>query len=137
MPKRIINPPTLTHSRGFNHAIGVTGGEMIFLASQDASDDTGRIVAPGDIVAQYEQMLRNLFVVMKDAGGSMLDIAKLNIYLADWSTYYDHLAELGEVHEAYFGDYYPAMAFFEVRTLFQPDALVECEGIAVIEARGS
>jgi enamine deaminase RidA (YjgF/YER057c/UK114 family) len=63
----------------------------------------------------------------------MLDIVKLNVYVTDWPGYYDHLDELGEVHEAYFGDYYPAMAFYEVKTLFQPDALVECEGIAVIE----
>jgi enamine deaminase RidA (YjgF/YER057c/UK114 family) len=133
MKKRIINPPALAHPRGFNHAIGASGGELIFLAGQDASDETGKIVAVGDIVTQYEQVLRNLFVVLKEAGGSMQDIVKLNIYVIDRGLYRSQLAEIGEVHRAYFGHYYPAMAFFEVRSLFQPDALIECEGIAVVE----
>jgi enamine deaminase RidA (YjgF/YER057c/UK114 family) len=133
MPKRVINPQALAKPTGFNHAIGVTGGEMLFLAGQDASDETGTIVAIGDIVAQYEQVLRNLFVVLKEAGGTMDDIVKLNLYVTDRQDYSEHRAEMREVHQAYFGDYYPAMAFFEVKSLFQAEALVECEGIAVIE----
>jgi enamine deaminase RidA (YjgF/YER057c/UK114 family) len=133
MPKRIINPSHLAKPRGFNHAIATTGGEMLFLAGQDASDEQGKIVAPGDIIAQYEQVLRNLFVVMKEAGGTMQNIVKLNIYVTDREKYRARLAEMAEVHQAYFDNYYPAMALFEVNSLFQSEALIECEGIAVIE----
>ncbi len=133
MEKRLINPPALAKPRGFNHGIAVKGGEILFLAGQDASDENGQIVALGDMVAQYEQVLRNLFVMMKEAGGTMQDIVKLNIYVTDWRKYREHLPELGEVHQAYFEKYYPAMALFEVKNLFQRDALIECEGIAVID----
>jgi len=40
---------------------------------------------------------------------------------------------LGRIFRAHFGDYYPAMALFEVSKFFQDDALVEIEGFAVIE----
>lgn len=135
MPKRLINPPALAKPTGFNHAIGVSGGEMIFLAGQDASDERGEIVAPGDIVAQYEQVLRNVFVVMKEAGGTMRDIVKLNIYLVDARKYTENIEALREVYQAYFDDYYPAIGMFEVRSLYRREALIAVEGIAVIEAR--
>ena len=137
MPKRTINPPALTKPINFNHAIGVTGGEMIFLASEDASDENGTIVAPGDIVAQYEQVLRNIYVVMKEAGGTMRDIVKLNIYMTDTRKYTENLEPLREVHNAYFDDFYPAIGFFEVKGLYRREALIAVEGIAVIESRGS
>ena len=134
MPKRLINPPALTKPVNFNHAVGVTGGELVFLAGQDASDEHGDIVAPGDIVAQYEQVLRNVFVVMKEAGGTMHDIVKLNIYLVDARKYTENVEALREVYQAYFDDYYPAIGIFEVRSLYRRDALISVEGIAVIDA---
>src|SRR6185295_6937028 len=100
MRKRTINPPALTKPVNFNHAIGVTGGEMIFLAGEDASDENGDIVAPGDIVAQYEQVLRNVFVVMKEAGGTMRDIVKMNIFLTDARKHAENIEQLREVHNA-------------------------------------
>ena len=35
--------------------------------------------------------------------------------------------------KAFFGDYYPVMALFEVSGLYLDEALVELEGVAVIE----
>jgi len=132
MEKRIINPPTLAPPKGFNHGILVTGGQLLFLAGQDASDVEGRIVAPGDSVAQFEQVLRNLKAVVEAAGGTMQDIVKLNIFVRDRDDYVAKLKPLGKVFRAYFGDYYPTMALFEVSNLFQQEALIELEGIAVV-----
>jgi enamine deaminase RidA (YjgF/YER057c/UK114 family) len=134
MDKRVINPPTLAAPRGYNHGILVTGGRLLFLAGQDASDAAGRIVAPGDLVAQFEQVLRNLKAVVEAAGGRPQDIVKVNIFVRDRDLYIAHLKRLGEVFRASFGDYYPTMALFEVSGLFQAEALVEMEGIAVLGA---
>jgi enamine deaminase RidA (YjgF/YER057c/UK114 family) len=128
--KEIINPPELAPPRGFNHAIIVEGGRLLMLAGQDASDAEGRIVAPGDLVAQYEQVVRNLKAVVEAAGGELRDIVKLNIYVTDRDGYRARLKELGEIHRAYFGSHYPATALFEVKGLFNPDAMIEMEGIA-------
>jgi enamine deaminase RidA (YjgF/YER057c/UK114 family) len=132
MSKQIITPPSLPPPRGFNHGILTEGGKILWLAGQDASDATGAIVAPGDIVAQYEQVLRNLQAVVEAAGGTMQDIVKLNIYTTDRALYKANLKPLGKVMKAFFGDYYPVMGLFEVRGLYLDEALVELEGVAVI-----
>jgi enamine deaminase RidA (YjgF/YER057c/UK114 family) len=111
--RQIINPPELVRPRGFSHGVVVEGGRLLMLAGQDASDAEGRVIAPGDLVAQYEQ-----------------DVVKLNIYVTDRDAYRAQLKPLGEIHRAYFGRHYPAMALFEVKGLFNPDAMIEMEGIA-------
>jgi enamine deaminase RidA (YjgF/YER057c/UK114 family) len=128
--REIINPPELARPRGFNHGIVVEGGRLLMLAGQDASDSEGRIAAHGDLVAQYAQVVRNLKVVVEAAGGELQDIVKLNIYVTDRDAYREQLKALGEIHRAYFGSHYPATALFEVIALFNPQAMIEMEGIA-------
>jgi len=128
--KKIINPPELAKPRGFSHGIVVEGGRLLMLAGQDAGDAEGRIVAPGDLIAQYEQVIKNLKAVVEAAGGELQDIVKLNIYVTDRDAYRAQLKPLGEIYRAYFGRHYPAMALFEVKGLFNPDAVIEMEGIA-------
>lgn len=132
MDKEIITPDGLAPPRGFNHGIKVSGGDMLFLAGQDGADETESIIAPDDLVAQYEQALENLRAVVEEAGGSMDDIVKLTTFVADRDDYRDKLDPLGEVFATYFDDY-PAMALFEVSGFFKGEALVELEGIAMIE----
>jgi len=133
MEKTIINPPTLAPPIGFSHGVLVTGGRLLFLAGQTGSNDEGQIMAPGDLVAQYEQTLRNLQTVVESAGGKMQDITKLNIFVRDRDDYLAHLKPLGIVHRSFFGVYYPAMALFEISRFFQNETLVEIEGFAVID----
>lgn len=134
MGKALVNPPSLTRPRGFSHGVLVTGGKLLFLAGQDASDAEGQIVAPGNLVAQYEQIMRNLQTVVEAAGGKIQDIVKLTIFVRDRDSYLAQLKALGNVHKALFGNYYPAMALFEVSRFYQDDALIEIEGMAVIGA---
>ena len=134
MEKNIINPPALPRPRGFSHGILVTGGRLLFLAGQTGSDAEGRIVAPGDLVAQYQQVLGNLQAVVEAAGGKMQDITKINIFVRDRDDYLAHLKPLGKVHRSFFGAYYPATALFEISRFFQDEALIEIEGLAVLGA---
>lgn len=133
MSKEIINPSELAPARGFNHGILTSGDEILFLAGQDGADADETIVAPDDLVTQFEQVLENLRTVVREAGGTMDDIVKLNVFVADRDNYVDNLEPLGEVFSSYF-DEYPAMALFEVSAFFKEDALVEMEGFAAIDA---
>jgi len=133
MEKNIINPPALARPRGYSHGILVTGGRLLFLGGQAALDAEGQVVAPGDLVAQYEQVLRNFKTVVEAAGGKMQDIVKINIFIRDRDDYLAHLKQLGKVHRSFFGDYYPATALFEISRFFQDGVLVEIEGMAVID----
>lgn len=130
--KQLINPKGLPLPRGFTHGILMTGGKLLFLAGQDASDAQGKVVATGDLVGQFEQTLRNLATVVETAGGTPTDIVKLTIFVKSRDAYVAALKPLGHVYRRIFGDYYPAMALFEVSGFFQPEALVEIEGIAVL-----
>lgn len=132
MGKEIINPSSLPAPRGFNHGLLTIGGRLLFLAGQDASDGDGKIVAPDDILAQCQQVLHNLHAVVHEAGGQMADIVKLNVFVTSRDAYVAQLKPLGRLFREYFGDYYPAMALFEVKGLFQPEALIEMEGFAVL-----
>jgi enamine deaminase RidA (YjgF/YER057c/UK114 family) len=133
MEKTIINPPELAKPVGFNHGVLTRGGSVLFLAGQDASGPDGAIVAPGDMVAQAEQVLSNLRAVVAAAGGSMQEIVKLNVYVTDRAAYKASMKPLGRLFRDYFGAYYPAMALFEVVSLFQDEGLIEMEGFAVIK----
>jgi enamine deaminase RidA (YjgF/YER057c/UK114 family) len=126
-----INPALLVKPVGYSHGIAASG-RFLFLAGQVAIDVEGKLVAPGDVVGQYRQVLRNLQAVVEEAGGQMRDIAKMTIYVKDRDDYKAHLEELGRVHKDFFGSYYPATALVEISRFFEEGVLVEIEGIAVL-----
>jgi enamine deaminase RidA (YjgF/YER057c/UK114 family) len=134
MSKKIINPSSLPRPSGFSHGILTTGGRLLFLAGQTAFNAEGQLVAPGDLVGQYAEALRHLQAVVEEAGGTMQDIVKINIFVKDRDDYLKHLKPLGAVHQSFFGKYYPATALFEISRFFQDGILVEIEGLAVLDA---
>ncbi len=129
---QIINPAELAPPIGFSHAISGSGGKTVYLAGQVSFDATGHIIHKGDLVKQFEQVLHNLQVAMSGAGGVMTDIAKMTIYVRDKNDYAAKLKEIGKIYQKYFGKYFPAMTLVEVSSLFEDDALLEIEGIAVV-----
>ena len=128
----IINPSTLVPPIGYSHAIASTGGKMIYLAGQVSFDTQGKIVHKGDLVKQFGQALDNLQAVMTEAGGKMTDIVKLNIFVKDKNDYAAKMEEIGKIYASYFGKYFPVMTLVEVSSLFEDEALLEIDGIAVI-----
>ena len=131
MPKTIVNPSTLAKPSGYAHGIAASG-RLLFLAGQTGMDASGRIVAPGDLVAQFRQALANLQAVVDAAGGQISDVVKLTLFVTDKRAYRDQLKPLGEVYRAVFGRYYPAMTLVEVKSLFDDEAMIEVEGVAVL-----
>ncbi|GCE45811.1 enamine deaminase RidA (YjgF/YER057c/UK114 family) [Thermosporothrix hazakensis] len=134
MQKEIVNPPELARPGGYNHGILVEGGRLLFLAGQTALNAQGQIVAPGDLVEQYRQVLQNLKTVVERAGGTMTDIVQLTFFVRDRDEYKAHLEELGQVHRSFFGRYYPAIALLEISRFFDDDVLIEIQGIAMLHA---
>ena len=133
MEKTILNPASLSKPSGYSNGILTTGGRLLCLAGQTGMDATGKIAASGDMVAQFTQALANLKAVLDEAGGAMTDIVKLTIFVADKQAYKANLKPLGEAYRSFFGRYYPAMTLVEVKSLFDDEALVEIEGIAVLK----
>jgi enamine deaminase RidA (YjgF/YER057c/UK114 family) len=132
MPKIAVNPPSLARPSGFSHAIEARG-RLLVLAGQAAQDAAGRIVGPGDLVAQFRQALSNVRVVVEAAGGTLRDVVKLTFYVTDKRDYRAKARAIGEVYRELMGGYYPATTLVEVRALWDDAALIEMDGIAVIE----
>ena len=126
-----INPGELARPSGFSHAVTATGGRLVFLAGQVALGTDGRIIG-GGIVPQFEHALSNLLAALRAAGGGPGDLASLTVYLVDIDDYRGHTREIGEVWRALAGRDYPAMAAVGVQRLWDPAALVELQGIALV-----
>lgn len=126
---RRINPPELPRPSGFSHA--VVAGSVVYLAGQTGMDASGRIV-PGGVVAQFEQALGNLLTALRAAGGGPEHLVKLTIYIVDMADYRAHASDIGKVWRRLVGRGYPAMAGIGVSRLWDEDAVVEVEGIAVL-----
>ena len=78
----------------------------------------------GDIAERIHQVFKNLSAVCEAAGGSLQDIAKLNIFLTDMS----HFATVNEIMAQYFQQPYPARAAVAVAQL-PKDTDVEMDGV--------
>lgn len=128
-----INPGDLVRPSGFSHAVGVTGGRLVFLAGQTGYAPDGGIV-PGGVVPQFERALTNLLTALLAAGGQPSDLVSLTIYAVDLADYRSHGREIGEVWRRLCGRGYPAMAAVGVSRLWDTDALVEIQGFAVAGA---
>jgi enamine deaminase RidA (YjgF/YER057c/UK114 family) len=130
--KTIVNPPGLARPSGFSHGIE-TSGRLLFLAGQTAQDATGRIVARGDLVGQFRQALINVRTVVGARGGTLQDLVKVTIFVRDKADYRARARDIGEVYRELLGGHYPAATLLEVSALWDDDALIEIDGIAVLE----
>jgi enamine deaminase RidA (YjgF/YER057c/UK114 family) len=122
-PHRIVNPPELGKPSGFSHAI-VSTGTTVHLA--------GQIGAGATIAEQFDTAAGNLIVALGAAGGKVEDLVSLQIFVTDVQAYKDALPEIGQAWRRNFGRHYPAMGLFGITELFEPDALVELMGVAVL-----
>jgi enamine deaminase RidA (YjgF/YER057c/UK114 family) len=128
-----INPGELGRPSGFSHAVSATGGRLVFLAGQTGYGADGQI-AGGGVVPQFERALGNLLTALRAAGGDPADLVSLTIYAVDLADYRAHGSEIGAVWRRLCGRGYPAMAAIGVARLWDLDALVEVQGVAVVGA---
>jgi enamine deaminase RidA (YjgF/YER057c/UK114 family) len=126
-----INPSELARPSGFSHAVSVTASRMVFLAGQVGMDRDGKVVS-GGVVAQFEQALANLLTALAAAGGQPSDLVSLTIYIVDLADYQAHGKQIGAVWRQLVGTEYPATAGVGVTRLWDPEALVELQGIAAV-----
>jgi len=125
-----VNPESLAKPSGFSHAV-VGRGTSVFLAGQTGMDASGAIVE-GGMVAQFEQALANLLTALREAGGTPDRLASLTIYIVDMDDYRAHSREIGAVWQRLVGREFPAMAGVGVARLWDVEALVELQGLAVL-----
>ena len=130
-PHRVVNPEGLAPPVGFAHAVVAAPGRTVHLGGQAAQGPDGTIRG-ATLVEQFEAAAGNLVAALAAAGGSPEHLVSLHIYTTEIDRYRASLAELGAAYRRHLGRHYVATALFEVAGLFDPQALVELVGTAVV-----
>ena len=110
----------------YSQALAVpAGAALVFCSGQIAlSPQTGQLIK-GDVVAQAEQVMRNLEAVLKAAGCGFSHVVKTTIFLANLADF----AAVNEVYGRHFPSAPPARSTVQAAGLPR-GALVEIEAIA-------
>jgi len=132
MPFELLNPAGLESPVGYAHIAKITSGTILHIAGQAPFDCQGQVVGKGDFVAQFAQVVRNLKTAVTAAGGEPRNYAALTIYITDLQAYLKNKKPLGSVYQEIFGRHFPAITLVEVKSLYNPDCMVEISGVAVI-----
>jgi reactive intermediate/imine deaminase len=113
-------PEPLSH-----YTDAVRAGDTIWISGMLGVDSIGKLIGDGDVVAQAEQVFRNLAVILDHAGAGFADVVKVVVYLIDIG----HRVPINEVRKRYFGPARPASTLIEVSALAVPGALLEIDAV--------
>ena len=108
----------------------IRAGDTVYLSGQIGLDPATGTLRDGT-EAQARQVLENLRAVAAAAGGSLDDIAKLTLLLADMADF----QKVNEIMAGFFAKPYPARATYQVAALPR-GARVEIEAVLVLRNPG-
>lgn len=127
MSRQIIHTEAAPAAIG-TYSQAVRCGDTVFLSGQIPLDPKTMTMLNASIEDEIHQVFRNLRAVCEAAGGTLAQLAKLNLYLTDLS----HFAKVNEIMGEYFQQPYPARAAVGVAALPR-GARVEADGILVLD----
>src|SRR5207237_775887 len=85
----------------FTHV--VRAGRLVFVSGCVASDENGKTVGGGDIVAQTRQVHENIKRCLAAAGGTFADVCKVTVFLKNVAD----REKVNTVRKEYFGAHRP------------------------------
>lgn len=125
MPKSIVQSSDVVEGKGL-YSQCTRVGDLLLIAGQVAWDAEGNVVGEGDAAAQARRCFEAIRSLVEAAGGSMSDVAKVNMYVADIAD----ARLIGPVRKEFFTPPYPAWTTVAVKALVDPALRVEVEAIA-------
>jgi reactive intermediate/imine deaminase len=128
MSREIIQTERAPQAIG-TYSQAVRCGNTVYLSGQIPLVPETMELVEGDMQVQIRRVFDNLSAVAEAAGGSLADVAKLNVFLPDLG----HFAIVNEVMAEYFQPPYPARAAVGVAALpkgsqVEMDAVMELGG---------
>ena len=130
MERTAVNPVTWSQEMGFNQGEVVSGHtRTLYCSGQTAMSDEGKPQHDGDMAAQLALSLDNLEAVLGEAGMSLADLVRLNVYTTDVDLLFEHYGVLASRLGA--AGVAPATTMLGVARLAIPVLMVELEGTAV------
>jgi 2-iminobutanoate/2-iminopropanoate deaminase len=130
MPKKqIVSAKLRAPSGHFSHAtMADARGRLVFISGMTARRADGSIAGIGDIEAQTRQVCENIKAAVEEAGGSMEDICRVDVFVRNM----EHFDLIHKVRRDYFKPPAPASTMVEVCKMTSPDYLIEINAIAVV-----
>ena len=123
MSREIIHTDQAPRAIGtYSQAVKV--GRTVYLSGQIPLVPETMEMVEGDVEAQIRRVFDNLSAVAEAAGGSLADVAKLNVFLTDLA----HFPKVNQVMADYFDEPYPARAAIGVAEL-PKGAAVEMDAV--------
>jgi 2-iminobutanoate/2-iminopropanoate deaminase len=107
------------------YSAAVWAGDLLYLSGQTPVDPGSGELIQGNVEVQTHRAFDNLEAVLGDAGLSMNDVIKCNVYLTDMGNF----AAMNTAYAKRFTKPYPARTTVAVRALPR-EALVEIEMVA-------
>ena len=130
MPKtQIISKKLRQPSGHFSHATMTEArGKLVFISGMTSRRLDGTIAGVGDIEAQTRQVCENIKAAVEEAGGTMADICRVDVFVRNM----EHFDQIHKVRREYFPAPAPASTMVEVCKMTSPDYLIEINAIAVV-----
>ena len=124
MPRQTVTSTNAPRAVGpYSHA--VWSQNFLYCSGQAALDPATGSLTPGGIGEQTRQTFQNIASVLQDAGLSLENVIKVNVYLTSMSNF----AGMNAVYQTVFNAPYPARTTVAVAEL-PLNALVEIEVVA-------
>jgi len=106
----------------------IKSGQFLFLSGQAGIDPaTGKLIAPGDIEAQTEQVMKNIKAILKAGGTSLANVVKVTAFIDDISKF----DCFNNVYKKNFVENPPARSTVEIAHFFK-GMCVEIDAIALV-----
>lgn len=119
---KVVN---LAPARGLPFNDGIVAGNTLYVAGQEGTDDSSKLVA-GGIGPETTATLQNIEKVLKAAGFDLKDVVSVTVYLADIREFGD----MNKIYKSVMPDPKPARATIQAAALVN-NARVEISAIAV------
>jgi 2-iminobutanoate/2-iminopropanoate deaminase len=129
MKQQIVSSKLRQPSGHFSHATAIEAkGKLVFISGMTARRPDGSIAGIGDIEAQTRQVCENLKAAVEEAGGTLDDICRVDVFIRNM----EHFDVIHKVRREYFTGVAPASTMVEVNKFTSPDYLIEINAIAVL-----
>ena len=130
MERTAVNPMAWSLEMGFNQGEIVSGNtRTLYLSGQTAMSADGKPQHDGDMGAQLALSLDNLEAVLHEAGMTLANLVRLNVYTTDVDLLFPHYGVLASRLGA--AGVAPTSTLLGVARLAIPSLMVELEGTAV------
>jgi enamine deaminase RidA (YjgF/YER057c/UK114 family) len=110
---------------GYSRAVKVNN--LIEVSGTAAVNNKGIIIGKGNAYEQTNFILEKIKMTLESLGSGMKDVVRTRIYVTDISKWVD----IGKAHGKFFKDIKPATSMIEVKSLIDPEMIVEIEATAI------